>query len=232
MTNKNRNRYARAPGKGHDGTQKKERGLDTLEGVIFNPPSDGERPGGDFKKYIDALAEHVGTTFKHNAHVAAKALRIGEKPKFTEAGDLKEGASFQEQQVWKEKYIDYKRMERNWEENNPAIYNLLTSYCTLAMKNRLESMDGYEEVKNEQDGIALRRMLQQVMQQRDGQKNKIVSVVALDKKLYTLWQGQDQSLESYLSAHVGLVDAIKATGGHPGYSHAATKVVADELGID
>ena len=49
-------------------------------------------------------------------------------------------------------------MERNWEENNPAIYNLLTSYCTLAMKNRLESMDGYDEVKDEQDGIALRRM--------------------------------------------------------------------------
>ena len=165
MTNKNRNRYARAPGKGHDGTQKKERGLDTLESVIFDPPSDGARPGGDFKRYIDALAEYVGTTFKHDAHVAAKALRSGEKPDFSKAGDLAENASFQKQQEWKEEYNTYKKQERNWEENNPAIYNLLTSYCTLAMKNRLESMDGYDEVKDEQDGIALRRMLQRVMQQ-------------------------------------------------------------------
>ena len=80
MTNKNRNRYARAPRKGHEGTQKKERGLDTLEGVIFDVPSNGARPGGDCKRYIDALAERVGTTFKHDAHVAAKALLIEEKP--------------------------------------------------------------------------------------------------------------------------------------------------------
>ena len=232
MTNKNRNRYARVPRKGHEGTQKKERGLDTLEGVIFDVSSDGARPGGDFKRYIEALAEYVGTTFKHDAHVAAKALRSREKPDFPKAPDLKEGASFQKQQEWKEEYNTYKKQERNWEENNPAIYNLLTSYCTLAMKNRLEGMDGYEEVKEEQDGIALRGMLQQVMQQRDGQQNKMIQVVALDKKLFTLWQGQDQSLESYLSAHVGLVDAIKANGGHPGLSHAAAKVVADEMGLD
>ena len=123
-------------------------------------------------------------------------------------------------------------MERNWEENNPAIYNLLLSYCTLAMKNKLEGMDSYSEIKDEQDGIGLRQELQKIMQQRNGTQYKMVQVVALDKKLYTLWQGKDQSLESYLSAHVGLVEAIKATGGHPGYSHAAARVVAEEMGLD
>ena len=83
MTNKNRNIYAREPRKGLESNQKKERGLDTLESVIFDVPSDGSRPGGEFKRFIDALAEHMGTTFKHDPHVAAKALRIGEKPSST-----------------------------------------------------------------------------------------------------------------------------------------------------
>ena len=56
----------------------------------------------------------------------------------------------------------------------------------------------------------------------------MVSIVALDKKLFCLWQGKEQSLEGYLSAHVGLVEAIKANGGAPGYSLAAAQVVAEE----
>lgn len=138
MTNKNRNRYDGASRKGHEGNQKKEWGLDILENVIFDVPSDGAKPAGEFKRYIDALAEHVGTTFKHDPHIAAKALRTGQKPDCSKVEDLAENAGFQKQQEWKEKYFDWKRLERNWDKKNPAIYNLLLSYCTLAMKNKLE----------------------------------------------------------------------------------------------
>ena len=136
-----------------------------------------------------------------------------------------------EQQIWKEEFFARKKEKRNWATNNPAIYNLLLTYCTLAMKNKLEGMDGYEKIKKDQDGIGLRQELQKVMQQRDGTKGKMVSIVGLDKKLFCLWQGKEQSLESYLSAHIGLVDAIKATGGAPGYSLAAARVVAEEENI-
>ena len=142
------------------------------------------------------------------------------------------GAGFQKEQEWKEEYTGWKRLKRNWGANNPAIYNLLLSYCILAMKNKLEGMDGNDKIRDEQDRIRLRLELQKIMQQQGGTKNKMVSVVALDKKLYCLWQSEDQSLESYLLAHVGLVDGIKATDGHPGYSHAGARVVAKEQGLD
>ena len=74
--------------------QKKELRLVTLESVIFNVLSHGAKPGGNLRSYIDALTKHVGSTFKHNPHIAAKALRMGEKPEFPKIKDLKPGAGF------------------------------------------------------------------------------------------------------------------------------------------
>ena len=110
----------------------------------------------------------------------------GERPKFEKVEGIDTNASFMEQQIWKEEFFARKKEKRNWDTNNPAIYNLLLTYCTLTMKNKLEGMEGYAKIKEGQDGIGLRQELKKVMQQRDGTHGKMVSIVGLDKKLFCL----------------------------------------------
>ena len=57
-------------------------------------------------------------------------------------------------------------------------------------------------------------------------------IVELDKKLFTLYQGNNQSLDLYLCTHVDLCKAIKDHGGTPGYSLLAARIVAKEQGLD
>ena len=75
--------------KGSESNQsKKNWELDQLSNVVFDVPSEGAKPGGEFKRFIEILAQHVGTTFSDDPHIASKALRDGVKPEFKDVQDL------------------------------------------------------------------------------------------------------------------------------------------------
>ena len=110
---------------------KKERGLNINEGpadVVFETPTQGTKPTGIFKTNIEALAEFIGTSFSKDAHSAAKALQDREEPAIPKTEDLKDGASFMEQVIWKEKYLAEQSQVKNWTANNVAIFNLLLQH--------------------------------------------------------------------------------------------------------
>ena len=81
--------------------------------MVFDVPTEGAKPGGEFKQFIDVLAQHVGTTFNDDPHIASKALRDGKEPEFTKVEDLKVGASFIDKQIWKDKYFADRKERRN-----------------------------------------------------------------------------------------------------------------------
>ena len=83
-----------------------------------------------------------------------------------------------------------------------------------------------------QDGIALRQEIQKILLKRDGRKAKMLEVLEADKRLYTMFQGRNETLDSYLRAHVEQCEAVRDGGGHPGYSLPAARIVAEEQGLD
>ena len=238
MGKQSRRRYGAAGGNSaRAGTENKDkdRGLNITDGpeaVVFDAPKQGSKPSGVFKTNIKALAEYVGTSFGKDAHIAAKALRDGEIPQFEDAGTITKEASFMDQVIWKENYLKIQAQERNWEGNNAAIFNLLLQHCTLALKTKLQGQPDYPQIVEQQDGIALRQEIQKILLKRDGRKAKMLEVLEADKRLYTMFQGRNETLDSYLRAHVEQCEAVRDGGGHPGYSLPAARIVAEEQGID
>ena len=138
---------------------RKDRGLNINEGpadVVFEAPTQGTKPTGIFKTNIEVLAEFVRMSFSKDAHVAAKALRDGEETIIPKTEDLRDGASFMEQVIWKEQYLAEQSQIKNWKANNAAIFNLLLQHCTPALKAKLQGQPGYAIIKDTQDDIALR----------------------------------------------------------------------------
>lgn len=74
----------------------------------------------------------------------------------------------------------------------------------------------------------LRQEIQKIVLRRNGCTAKILEVLEADKKLCTLFQGHNESLDSSLRAHVEKCEAIR----HPGYNLPAARIIADEQGLD
>ena len=127
MAKQTRSRYAKgSTNSALAGTKNsmKDRGLNINVGpadVPFEAPTKGTKPTGIFETNIEALAKFVGTSFSKDAHLAAKALRDREEPVFPKIEELRDGASFMEQVIWKEQYLAVQSQFKNWQANSAAI---------------------------------------------------------------------------------------------------------------
>ena len=102
----------------------------------------------------------------------------------------------------------------------------------MALKSKLQGQPDCPAIKEAQDGITLRQEIQKILLKRDGRKAKMLEVHEANKRLYTLFQGYNQTLDSYLRAHVEQYEAVRDRGRHPRYSLPMARIVAKEQGLD
>ena len=57
------------------------------------------------------------------------------------------------------KHAKYLHEADEWEENNSKLYIRFMQHCSPSMETKLQSMEGFEAVEEDQDGLELIKLL-------------------------------------------------------------------------
>ena len=124
-----------------------------------------------------------------------------------------------------------KAQKAQWEENNQKVYNLFLSHCTPNMETKLQGMETWPIVEDEQDGLKLTIIICNIVHRRDETSKAILDIVRADKELMLCHQKEHQSLTQYVAESKARIAVIEGAGGYPGQHAAAEKLVAEEQGL-
>ncbi len=92
------------------------------------------------------------------------------------------------------KHAKYLREADEWEENNSKLYSCFMEHCSPSMETKLQSMDGFEAVEIDQDGLEFIKLLQKAYFEQDGTKQAILEIIETDKRLMLCWQKPGMSI--------------------------------------
>ena len=137
------------------------------------------------------VAEWIGLHIKHSAGQVSKAIRTGIPPTFVIPNAVKSGDGFDrvvEKAKFDRLFFKINKQEDAWEENNPQIYNQWHAHCTPAMKTKLRSLDAFDQVAEDQDGIGLIALVRNVYHKKDQAHHSMLDLVRADKALHQCWK--------------------------------------------
>ncbi len=92
-------------------------------------------------------------------------------------------ASAKELSTYNYKHVKYLRESDKWEENNSKLYICFMEHYSPSMETKLQSMVGYEDVVDKQDGLELIKLLQKAYFEQDGTKQAILEIIEAHKRL-------------------------------------------------
>jgi hypothetical protein len=100
------------------------------------------------------LADYVVQNKKNGGDMRAVVLTL-ELPTFQEIDDPPQGATRHAIRRFEKMIDEQTKRELQLEENVRALYSIVWSQCTEAMKTRIEGMNNYQEISNNADGVEL-----------------------------------------------------------------------------
>ncbi len=100
------------------------------------------------------------------------------------------------------------------------------------METKLQSMDGYKAVEEDQDGLELIKLLQKAYFEQESTKQTILKIVEADKRLMICWQRPGMSINSYTRIFKMCIEVCEAVGRGIGASGPSTKLACETAGLD
>jgi hypothetical protein len=218
--------------------------MDKIEDVCFpfgtGPNGVAEHDLGSFQRNMMAIAIHVGATFDKGGREGQKAIKTGKAPvyppptadptpittmvKELDADGKETGRKVQvvtdkydqlEMRKWE---LDLKRVEmktEEWKDTNNKIFSLVMQRCTDAMQAHLETLKEYGVAKDNQDGIALIKVLLSVARHESVQVHETMGSILCLKRVTSFWQnfgGKDRSVGQYSKDLKAQLENAKAAG--------------------
>lgn len=194
---------------------------------------------GTFQKHMRTIAYHVGATFEKGGREGQKAIEEGKAPTYPPPADptpIKKRVKVLDEngkETGVEKEIvtgDYDllamrkwELERKWTEGKKEewkdtsnkIFSLIIQRCTDAMQTHLETLKEYGVAKENQDGIALTRVLLSVARHESVQVHETMGSVQCLKRVTCFWQNQgnkNRSVGQFSKDLKAQVENAKAAG--------------------
>ena len=178
----------------------------TLKGHIFTRQRDADR----FLKTMAELVLYVGRTYTEHTGVfteAVRTMRITMPTPPTRPADQNDPFAMHE---WREDHKVYMRETRYYTDFLSGLYHTIMGQCTNALESKLKSMPGFAEAAG--NGIRLLGLVRRVMHSYEDRGKLSESLCDVKEKLYTMRQGNYQSLQRYYDLFVALVHVIVDVG--------------------
>ncbi len=99
-----------------------------------------------------------------------KACVLGIAPIGNKPTDLGANATAKVLSTFNYKHGKYLHEADEWEENNSKLCARFMEHCSPSMETKLQSMDGFEAVEEDQDGLELIKLLRKAYFEQDGTK--------------------------------------------------------------
>ena len=100
------------------------------------------------------------------------------------------------------------------------------------MKTKLRGMEGWTELKESQDGVAMVKLLHRVYFDTDGSKQSMREMVLADKKLYLCFQKKEWSLNKYTREFQARHKVCEEIGSSPGECLKSARLAASADGVN
>lgn len=117
---------------------------DDLKGYIYD--CSDSRQADQFTKTTKEIQEYVGRTFRGggDARLIFDNLTL---PVIPEPDDPPEGATLTKRRIWEKEVDEYVKQVALLKHNVKIIYSLVWGQCTDIMRQRLEALDDFANMK-------------------------------------------------------------------------------------
>ena len=179
-----------------------------------------------FTRTLDELAGYIGLNFKYYpADIKRMAITLNETeielPK-----DPPENATKFQTRLW-EKDVDlYATQIRAYRSNKCALFSLVWGQCSESMQSKVKSSNGYDEMVDSNDSLALLKTIKGISYKFESQDNIYLALDDAKSSFYSYHQGSDESNAFYLTKFKNTIDVIEHYGGVIGTDDA---LVLEEL---
>ena len=124
------------------------------------------------------------------------------------------------------KYKEIYREQQQWKHNNSVTFAKYPSHSSPSMWAKLQGMEKWAKVENDQDGLGMVELLQAITFQQDGSKIGMLALVEATKNLYFCFQRKEWTLDAYAVEFKARIQACEALGFSIGLDDGIVKAVA------
>jgi hypothetical protein len=168
-----------------------------------------------FTRTTKEIAEYAGRNYKYGGdiRITIENMMI---VTLTQPVNLAVDAGTAATRIWEKKLNEFVKRENCLEQNLPTIYLLvLWGQCTEALRQRIEGLDTYREIKATGDGLPLLMAIKDLVFNFQSQKYLPHALYESTRRLYHCQQGRTTT-QTYLEQFQNVVDVIEHSGGSIG----------------
>jgi hypothetical protein len=168
-------------------TTKFEGRCDDLKGHVYDY---GEHKNADqFNTTTKEIIGYVGRTYKCGGDISA-AITALEVPDIEEPDEPDNENSRIQMKRWEREYDEYREKKTTLDDNIKALYHLVWGQCSDSMQQKIESLDGFEDLRADSNGIDLLVAIKDAAYDYQSQKYRLQSILEAKYRLMTFRQNQ------------------------------------------
>ena len=133
---------------------------------------------------------------------------------------------------WKIELKEFKDKEQRRKTNEEKVFFLILGQCSDALRDRLESLDNWNDMLQDKDLIELLREIRTAMCQRVTNQAPAHSLIDAETNLHKFRQTENMSNTAYLEKLKSLVEVYEHAGGEPGMTQQRVANFTDLTGVD
>ena len=117
--------------------------------------------------------------------------------------------------------LEFNEYIKSWNERSTKLddslqksFAIAYGQTTLAMQGKIAESDDWPTVEENSDCIGLLKIMQKIAHNKEEQTDPTLSLIDGTARIYSLKQGNHQSIESYRVAMENQLQVIHSSGGH------------------
>ena len=181
-----------------------------LEGVIFD--ANRYNQADEYIKAVQEIAEYVGSNYDDGADVR-QSIEDGKKmvipkpvkPQVDSDGNLDET----DEMIWKKEIDYYVKRVRMLDSNLRKAFSLVRGQCTDVMREKLESLKNFEDIKRNYDVLSLLEQMKVITFKFEDQKYPFSSVYYENKRFYNYKQAAEDTNNMHYDKLNNLVSVVE-----------------------
>jgi len=149
-----------------------------------------------FTDATKAIAELAGTTYNYGKEIWTLLMDKTEAtfPEPSAPADATDKAALEKYKMLLRMWIDD---EKEYRRDKSKVFRVIMSQCTMAMKNKIETLPGYKKFETDDDVIALLGKMKELVYSTDKAQYEFWTMQAAMRKLINLKQGDKESLTDF-----------------------------------
>jgi Reverse transcriptase (RNA-dependent DNA polymerase) len=199
-----------------------------LSGNIFD--CTGAKQAVTFINTRRALANYVGREYTNGGDMRT-VIEDLEMPVIPQPDDPPAGASKSEQFIWQERCKEWLKQENILKQNIKLLYSLVWGQCTDTMKQKIEALSNYDDIKSSVDGLKLLKGIETIVYKFNSTQYLPHALHDNIRLFYLTSQSKTQTADEYLKEFNSRIAVIEGCGGSIGQHDEIAKMLAKEQGL-